>query len=231
MELRRLLLIALAACVPQTKRLVMPDGMLKMNEGPTVASSTSPGGSGSDAFQAADPFAPGGGQVRTPSQPARKPAAPAAASPLRAPASSPTPPDQRYVLRMVEHGRVWEVELPEQSGGYEVRVPLGQAIEAPTLADQELLGKDPKGAPPKSFLTALARIAEMYSSHRYELALIEAADLGQQYPKEARVEAMKGTLFQKLGKTDLAREAWKKALELDPTDVTVAEALRGLKGE
>jgi Tfp pilus assembly protein PilF len=40
---------------------------------------------------------------------------------------------------------------------------------------------------------------------------------------------MKGSLYQKLGKIELAREAWKKALELDPTDVTVAEALRGLK--
>ena len=123
------------------------------------------------------------------------------------------------------------MELPESTGGYEVRVPLGPPVEAPTAADQELMGKEAKGAPPKSYLSTLAKIAEMYASHRYELALIEAVDLGQQYPTEARVEAMKGSLFQKLGKTELARNAWKKALELDPTDVTVAEALRGLKGE
>ena len=83
----------------------------------------------------------------------------------------------------------------------------------------------------KSYLSALARIAEMYTSHKYELALIEAVDLGQQYPKEARVEAMKGSLYQKLGKATLAREAWKKSLEIDPSDTTVAEALRALKEE
>ena len=146
----------------------------------------------------------------------------------------PPPPEQRYVLRLIEHGRVWEVELPEQTGGYEVRVPIGPRIEAPTLADQEMLGKEPKDVKPlpqKSYLAGLAKISEMYASHRYELALIEAADLGQQYPKDARIEKMKGSLYQKLGKTELARDAWKKALELDPSDTTVAEALRGLKGD
>ena len=42
---------------------------------------------------------------------------------------------------------------------------------------------------------------------------------------------MKGSLYQKLGKAALAREAWKKALEIDPSDTTVAEALRALKEE
>ena len=222
----------LVACVPPQKRLVLPDGM--MRPGQETSAQQSAAGSAGDAFQAADPFSPvatpavGAPPRSTAPAPAQQPKG---AAPLRAPATSSTPPEQRYVLRLVENGRTWEVELPEETGGYEVRVPIGPPVEAPTLADQELLGKDPKGAPPKSYLTALAKIAEMYSSHRYELALIAAVDLGQQYPKEARVEAMKGSLYQKLGKTELARESWKKALELDPTDVTVAEALRGLKGE
>jgi hypothetical protein len=115
--------------------------------------------------------------------PAPQPAVAQKAPALRNPATSSTPPNQRYVLRLIEHGRTWEVELPEETGGYEVRVPIGPPVEAPTLADQELLGKDPKAAVPRSYLSALARIAEMYSSHKYELALIEAVDLGQQYPK------------------------------------------------
>lgn len=229
MELRPFALLSVLACVPQTKHIVFPDDMVKPTTGPTVAASRAPqSGSGSDAYAGADPWSP--------SVPRATPAVASGAkpTPLHAPAPSSTPPSQRYLLRLVEHGRTWEVELPEATGGYEVRVPIGPAIEAPTAADQELLGKDPataKGAPPRSYLTALAKIAEMYSSHRYELALIDAVELGQQYPKEARVEAMKGSLYQKLGKTDLARESWKKALELDPSDVTVAEALRGLKGE
>jgi tetratricopeptide (TPR) repeat protein len=40
---------------------------------------------------------------------------------------------------------------------------------------------------------------------------------------------MKGSLYLKLGKTQLARECWQKALALDPDDVAVAEALRSLK--
>lgn len=221
MELRLIAVAALAACVPQSKRLVLPEGMMKPNTGPTVAAS----GQGRDG---ADPFSTGGSATgrATPAVATR-----AAAAPLRAPATSSTPPAQRYVLRLVEHGRTWEVELPEETGGYEVRVPIGPPVDAPTAADQELLGKDPKGTPARSYLSALAKIAEMYASHRYELALIDAVELEQQYPKEARIEAMKGSLYQKLGKADLAREAWKKALELDPSDVTVAEALRGLKGE
>ena len=222
MELRRIApLLALAACMPRTKQMVMPDDMRRVNPGPTVESSM--------------------GSVVAPPPIATKPNATTLATPAALRAQPPAPaqpaaasPPQRYLLRLVEHGRVWEVELPEQTGGYEVRIPIGSQIEAPTAADQELLGKDPvqqKALPPRSYLTALAKIGEMYSSHRYELALIEAVDLGQQYPKDARIEAMKGSLFQKLGKTELAREAWKKSLELDPSDVTVSEALRGLKGE
>jgi len=141
----------------------------------------------------------------------------------------PTDPAQRYTLRLVERGRVWEVELPESTGGYEVRIPLGTGIETPTEADQEMLGKTPPPGRSKSYLGTLAKVGEMYKSHRYELALIEVVDLEQQYPKDPRLLAMKGSLYQKLGKTTLARDAWKKALEIDPSDTTVAEALRALK--
>jgi len=158
----------------------------------------------------------------------------ATALPLKPPAPQAQPPiveSQRYTLRLVEHGRVWEVELPESTGGYEVRIPLGPGIETPTLADQEMLGKTPPEGKSKSYLATLAKLGEMYSAHRYELALIEVVDLEQQYPKDARLLAMKGSLYQKLGKSALARDAWKKSLEYDPTDATVAEALRSLKEE
>jgi len=132
---------------------------------------------------------------------------------------------------LVERGRVWEVELPESTGGYEVRIPLGPGIETPTAADREMLGKTAADGRSKSYLATLAKLSEMYAAHRYELALIEVVDLEHAYPKDARLLAMKGSLYQKLGKTSLAREAWKKALEIDPSDTTVAEALRALKEE
>ena len=241
MELKPIVLLAALACVSESKRLVIPEGMRKINTGPSLAAAapiSTPSRldplEATDPFAAADPFSDA--SVRAvPATAARSaaPAAPAGAKPppVAPPPPSVTPPSQRYVLRLVEHGRVWEVEMPEQSGGYEVRIPLGPPVEQPTLADQELLGKEPKQTPSKSYLTGLAKIAEMYSAHRYELALIELVDLEHEYPKDARIEAMKGSLYHRLGKTQHAREAWKKALELDPSNAEVAEALGSLKEE
>jgi Flp pilus assembly protein TadD len=68
----------------------------------------------------------------------------------------------------------------------------------------------------------------MYGSKRYELALIELVELERDYPKDFRILSMKGSLYVKLGKNRLAREAWEKALELNSEDQGVQEALRNL---
>jgi Flp pilus assembly protein TadD len=68
----------------------------------------------------------------------------------------------------------------------------------------------------------------MYAGRRYELALIEVVDLEKHYPDDARILAMKGSLYLKLGRTKLARETWEKALNLNPNDQLLAEALREL---
>ena len=153
----------------------------------------------------------------------------------------------RYVVRLAEHGRVWELELPEGPGGYEVRVPLDDATLQPTPADAQLLAGTARQEPApaaqagssalldastaskeRSYLGHLARVNEMFSSHRYELALIEVVDLERLYPQDARLQAMKGSLYLKLRKPALAREAWQRALSLDPEDAVVAAALREL---
>lgn len=240
MELR------LAFCLPvllacgavQPKKLVIPEEMkrpLATGQSVSEAAATGPGSkkTGSvDRYVVGpdDPakVAPG---ARAPAAGAAAPKAPPAPQRLVSPLV-PTQESQRYTLRLVERGRVWEVELPESTGGYEVRIPLGPGIETPTAADQEMLaGKTPPEGRSKSYLATLAKLGEMYSAHRYELALIEVVDLEQQYPKDPRLLAMKGSLYQKLGKAALARDAWKKALEIDPSDTTVAEALRALKEE
>jgi hypothetical protein len=259
MELMRVLpLCALVACVVQSKRLVVPEDMRKERYAAApaaLAQAAGPRGSEIDPSLAVpgekapskafanNPYSFVAGEDAQPEArkaPAPKPASGAATpaasvkkapAPFKSgpPAPSATPPEKKYVLRLAEHGRVWELELPEGTGGYEIHVPLGAPVEAPTAADQELLGKEPPSS--KSYLATLARISEMYAAHRYEMALIEVVDFEQQFPKDARIAAMKGSLFQKLGKTQLAREAWKKALEIDPSDPVVAEALRGLKEE
>ena len=173
---------------------------------------------------------------RTPARPAQ----PATAT-REAAAPSAVPPG-RQVIRFAQGGRVWELELPEQASGYELRIPLagGGPAEMLTPADEEILADarsggvetaslDPKtAATTKSYLGGLARVTELYQSRRYELALVEVVNLESAYPRDARVVSMKGSLYLKLGKKKLAREAWQKALSLNPSDAGVAEALREL---
>jgi hypothetical protein len=179
-----------------------------------------------------------------PAEPASTPAAPAAA-PSTVPGSGAEPLD-RYVVRMSEGGRVWEMELPDATGNFQMRVPLARASssEGLTAADEEVLADRAradderpvatkkvdarKTAKTKSYLGGLARVTEMFDSRRYELALIELVALESAYPDDARIQAMKGTLYLKLGKRRLAREAWQKALALDPEHEGVAEGLRSL---
>jgi hypothetical protein len=151
---------------------------------------------------------------------------------------APKEPDAtRAVLRMAERGRTWELELPDQAGPYEVRVPLAAAADAPTLADAELVpapkdsdkSKPPEG-PRRSYLSAVARVRELHNARRDELALIELANVEADFPDDARLWAMKGTLLLKLGKKQLAKAAWQKSLALAPDD-GVAQALRELGAE
>jgi tetratricopeptide (TPR) repeat protein len=223
-------LLALSACATaQPKQLVVPEGMRR----------------------------PAGAPAQPLPRPDNKPPTPAMQGALQ-PASATRARDGRYVLRLAEHNRLWELELPESAGGYEMRIPLDGLLEAPTAADTEMLAgsadapgtarTDPSARPPvaaavatkaearpappaKSYLATLAKVREMYASRRYELALVELVDLEASHPKDARLQAMKGSVYQKLGKPGLARDAWQKALALDPEDLAVAEALRNLKEE
>jgi tetratricopeptide (TPR) repeat protein len=195
--------LLLCACAPQARRLVVPEGMRRA---------------------AAQPLPP----------PESKPT-PATLQGALQPASATKARDGRYLLRLAEHNRVWELELPESSGGYEMRIPLDGPLDSPTAADAEILAAAQHDAAPneprKSYLGTLAKVREMYASRRYEMALVELVDLEAAHPKDGRLQAMKGSVYLKLGKTRLARESWQKALALDPEDPAVAESLRTLKEE
>jgi tetratricopeptide (TPR) repeat protein len=227
------ILLGLCACTAPERRMVVPDGMRR--------------------------------EVKPLPRPENKPPVPALQGAL-VPAATTRADDGRYVLRLAEHNRVWELELPESAGGYEMRIPLDGPLESPTAADTEMFASAPDPSPaskpasdgkpegvakapagakadvaakanaaakvlPKSYLGTLAKVREMYASRRYELALVELVDLEFSHPKDARLQAMKGSVYLKLGKAQLARESWQKALALDPEDAAVAEALRTLKEE
>jgi len=227
------LLCACAGVQQQPKQLVVPEGMRR--------------------------------EVKPLPRPENKPPPPALQGALQPAPAATRPQDGRYVLRLAEHNRVWELELPESAGGYEMRIPLDGPLDSPTAADAELLAgtadapaaatpraeakpdaaakpeavakatvakaEAPARIPGKSYLGTLAKVREMYASRRYELALVELVDLEASHPKDARLQAMKGSVYLKLGKAQLARESWQKALALDPEDPAVAEALRNLKEE
>ena len=192
----------------------------------------------------------------------------------------------RYVVRMTDGVRDWEIQLPEIATAYEVKVPLSGKPAAPlsidmataTAADREIMAdnqaaaeraktdapgpddavdegtahptdrdgnRDPNrkiarptdkvpggaGAPPAakaSYLLTLARVKDLYRTRHYELGLVELVDLERQYPDDEHILSMKGSLYERLGNKNLAREAWQEALRLNPFNLAVLEALQRL---
>lgn len=202
-------------------------------------------------------------------------------------------PTQRYVIRMSDGERDWEVEFPEVATGYEMRIPLkGQTrgdklvwdSENLTDADKELLRQmrrdnpgmgregvfvdganisDPDGtnalgglepgaeldaqgrtvreagpadlrredeADPTrpSYLLGIEEVQRLFKSGNYELAMVRLRQLERAYPNDAKILAMKGTLWAKMGRKELAREAWERVLQIDPQNKAVLEALKRL---
>ncbi len=200
--------------------------------------------------------------------------------------ASGQPGRSRYVVRMTDGVRDWEIQLPEIATAYEVKVPLSGKPAAPmsidmataTAADREIMadnmaaaeraksdapGPDDAvdegaahptdrdanrslaqrtarpgdkvpgaaGTPPAakaSYLLTLARVKDLYRTRHYELGLVELVDLERQYPEDEHILSMKGSLYERLGNKNLAREAWQEALRLNPFNLAVLEALQRL---
>jgi len=196
----------------------------------------------------------------------------------------------RYVVRMTDGQRDWEIQLPEIATAYEVKVPLtGKpstrlAVDMATMtaADREILqereaaaraesgepeptkddgaaaqkpttrakwagardegdakptaekrparkpGDDKAPAAKASYLLTLARVKDLYRSKQYELALVELTELDHQYPDDEHILSMKGSLYERLGNKNLAREAWQQTLRINPYNLAVLEALQRL---
>jgi tetratricopeptide (TPR) repeat protein len=99
----------------------------------------------------------------------------------------------------------------------------------PGAGTGQTAGKPANGGGAKpSYLLTLARVKELYRTRKYELALVELGELEKQYPDDERILSMKGSLFERLGNKNLAREAWQQALALNPFNLAVLEALQRL---
>lgn len=166
-----------------------------------------------------------------------------------------------YVIKMSDGRRTWQIEIPayDATGAFQAVIPLDLASTAatpvapPTEADREVKASTPAGSEPaatsagsapaeapgaasratpgRSYLATLARVNELFRRRQYELALIDLVALDREYPDDERILEMKGTLYWKLGRRDLAREAWERVLALNPDNTAVAQALESLLGE
>ena len=201
-------------------------------------------------------------------------------------------PRQRYVVRMSDGQRDWEVEFPETASGYEMRIPLKgagasadddkqrallPASDGLTEADKELLARlrrenpdierdgvyaggenvldeglpepgaelDEEGNPvvqrPEraedapsptrpSYLLGIEEVKRLFRGGNYELALIKLRELENAYPNDVQILSMKGSLWERLGRPGLAREAWEQVLQIQPDNRVVVRALRRLEG-
>jgi tetratricopeptide (TPR) repeat protein len=68
----------------------------------------------------------------------------------------------------------------------------------------------------KSYLGAVDRIKQLYRTGRYEAALLLTDDMLREYPTSPRLYEMRGTLFERIGQSELALKAWKQALRFNP---------------
>ncbi len=189
-------------------------------------------------------------------------------------------PSQRYVVRMSDGERDWEVEFPEVATGYELKIPLknnpGMVSDSHklTTADKALIEhlrrtnpdmeregvfkdgqnlivpdetgatsndplenngqnvqkfkKDPTEPAPTrpSYMLTIEEVQKLYRSGNYELAMVRIADLERAYPNDVKILSMKGTLWMKLGRPELAREAWEQVLQIEPDNRQVMDALK-----
>jgi Flp pilus assembly protein TadD len=157
-----------------------------------------------------------------------------------------------YVIKMSDGKHTFQVQFPvPATGAISTAFPLKQRgtdrgldMEAPdapqTEADAEIIESkkasgervaepEPGGqAKTKSYLTAMARVKDLYKQRQYELALIDLTKLDRDYPDDERILEMKGTLYWKLHRNKQAREAWERVLAIDPNNAMVAQALEQL---
>jgi len=165
-------------------------------------------------------------------------------NPRRADASKKRPAEA-YVIMVNDGTRTWRLELPVSqigTGSFVADIPINPEdplladpnvpkSSAETQADRDMRPKADGEPPSQSYLTTLAKVNALFRKRQYELALIELVKLEQSYPDDERLLEMKGTLYLRLRKPKLAREAWERALAINPENTSVAQALESLLAE
>jgi len=97
-----------------------------------------------------------------------------------------------------------------------------------------LIPSQDKPAHDRSYLAAMDKVKTLYRHGRFEAALLETDELLRDYPTDPRVYEMRGTLFDRIRRPELALKNWRQALRLEPQNESLRrfiekkEASRGL---
>lgn len=164
--------------------------------------------------------------------------------------------DREYTIEIPGAARDYDVQVPlADLGESDTDVTSGKrpkSLGNPVQTDKEMvaalprLDKDrptdtamldsafgvgnadgPRQSP--SYTLGMAKVNEYYKRRQYEFALVELNNMLAFYPNSPKLHKMKGTVLIKMRNLSLAELAWIKALELDPTDRVVRQALDKLQ--
>lgn len=132
-----------------------------------------------------------------------------------------------YQLRIVDQGRSYDVQFPPVTGGYELRLPLPKKGKSPLPALVDPTEKPiPRDGP--GFRERLVEIRSHFARGQLDVAQVELNRLLAMYPNDPELLAMQGSLAWQQGDRDLARDIWRRVLEMDPSNVAVQRMLEGI---
>jgi tetratricopeptide (TPR) repeat protein len=156
----------------------------------------------------------------------------------------------QYIVEIPEAAENYDIEIPLADIQQEIDDPLGlkpQGVGQPMITDRELTSRFPniakgredaalvdnafgvgQGEGPQqspSYTLAVAKIGKLYQQRKFEYCLIEINNMLSFYPNSPKLYKMKGTVLLKLRNYTLARDAWIKAQELDPSDSKLRKSL------
>ncbi|MEN9722294.1 MAG: hypothetical protein RJB38_280 [Pseudomonadota bacterium] len=84
-------------------------------------------------------------------------------------------------------------------------------------------------SPGRSYLGRMDHVKQLYREARYEASLLEIEEMLRDYPLDPKLHEMRGTLLDRMGHPDLAKESWSQALEINPSNTPLRRYLE-MKG-
>lgn len=153
------------------------------------------------------------------------PVSPAFKDGSRSPANIDPEADQSYKQRAPSiSDREIAATLPQSSsenegGRREVEAGLGvmPSEDGPPAADY-------------SYLATMDQIKKLYKNARFEAALLETDQLLRAYPTDSKLYEMRGTLYERMGRMDLALRSWNQSIRLDPGNLSLKKYVERKQG-